>query len=121
MRLLDLVTIEEIIRSTDGTDPREGIGKESCDDLRPLCRALFKTALQRALHEAREGGRTAGIPGRIWLLARRLALRTKWGARRAAKDVPVMMARKASSSRLRSERGREHRGRKDGSAYGDCA
>jgi hypothetical protein len=73
----------------EGYTPSEGIGKESSDDLLPLCRALMRMAFEDALAKASVA--PARTSERIWLMAKRQLLRTRWGYRRAVRDVPTMM------------------------------
>jgi hypothetical protein len=86
---LDIVTVDEIIGSMDGTSPKEGVGKESSLDLKRLCRALVEMLLQDA--KARMAVLPPGRLRRARHRAKRLALRTM-GARWACKDAAVMMA-----------------------------
>ena len=89
MRLLDIVTVEEIVCALQGNSPSEVIGKDSFDDLIPLCRVLEGMAFRDALCKA------SVIPPtmlhHIWLWAKRRLLRTRWGYKRAVRDVPTMM------------------------------
>ena len=89
MRLLDLVTVEDILNAFDGRAASEGIGRESAEDLMPLCGALVDMALRDALAKA-----SVAPPSRlqhIWAGAKRRLLETRWGSRRAVRDVPAMM------------------------------
>ena len=89
MRLLDIVTAEDILSAFDGCAAGGGIGKESAEDLMPLCGALVDMALRDALVKA-----SVAPPGKlrhIWAGAKRRLLTTGWGSRRAVRDVPAMM------------------------------
>jgi len=52
MRLADIVTVDEIVGSMDGTKPREGVGKESSLDLKPLCRAFTNSFVKGMRQES---------------------------------------------------------------------
>jgi hypothetical protein len=92
MRILDIVTVEEIVHSMDDNNPREGIGNASSEDLKPSCKALVMMAIQEAMGGAQKH---TGAPSRmrnIWMRAKRMLLRRKWGAKKAVKNVPVLIA-----------------------------
>ena len=89
MRLLDIVTIEEIVCALEGNTPSEGMGKQSFDDLKPLCKALVNVLFRDAL--AKVSVAPPSRLRRIWLAIKRRYLRTRWGSMRAVKDVPTMM------------------------------
>lgn len=89
MKLFDILTAHEILHSMEGKSPTEGMGLESTDDLKPLCDALITMVVRDAL------AKTVVVPSgklhRIWLAVWRRFLSTRWGYRRAVRDVPVMM------------------------------
>ena len=89
MRLLDIITDEEIVSALEGCTPSAGIGKESTDDLLPLCGALMQAAFVDAIAKASVAPPSGFV--RIWLMAKRRFLMTSWGCRWAVRDVPTMM------------------------------